>query len=75
MKIFNQDKESDYVFKQPKIKLDFLEHLQTQGINSKDCSLEEIIDFWMEIVNQIDENGLKKGTWFKTPKLKNSIAK
>ncbi|MCJ7447717.1 MAG: hypothetical protein MUO72_08490 [Bacteroidales bacterium] len=49
--------------------------MQTQGVNSKDCSLEEIIDFWMGIVNQIDGNGLKKGTWFKSPELKNSIAK
>ncbi len=75
VKIFDQDRESSYVFKQPVIRLDFIEHMQTQGVNSKDCILEEIIDYWMEIVNQIDETGLKKGTWFNTPELKNSIAK
>jgi hypothetical protein len=65
----------DYVFKQPVISLDFLEHFQAQGINSKDSNLEEIIDYWKKIVNQIDEIGLKKGAWFKSPELKNSIAK
>ena len=75
VKIFNQDKESSYVFKQPIIQLDFLEHMQTQGVNSNDCHLEEIIDYWKEIVNQIDANGLKKGTWFKSPELKNNITK
>ena len=49
MKIFNKEKESESIFKQPKIKLDFLEHFQTQGINSKDCSLKQIIDYWKEI--------------------------
>jgi hypothetical protein len=75
VKIFNQDKESDYAIKQPVIQLDFLEHLQTQVINSIDCSLEKIIDFWKRVVNQIDENGLNKGIRFKTPELKNNFTK
>jgi hypothetical protein len=74
VKIFKQDKESNYVFKQPKVHLDFLEHSQTQGINSIDCGLEEIIASWKEIEIQIGEKGLQKGTWFKTPELKNTIA-
>ena len=73
VKIFNQDKESSYVFKQPIIRLDFLEHMQTQGVNSKDCHLQEIIYYWKEIENQIEANDLKKGTWFKSPELKNNI--
>ena len=75
VKIFDQDREINYVFKQPVIRLDFLEHMQTQGVNSKVCSLKVIIDYWMEIADQIDKTGLKRGTWFKTPELKKSIAK
>jgi hypothetical protein len=69
-RIYNAETESAYVFKQPKIELDFIEPLQTQGINSRVCSLSETILYWEKIVQQIDNYKLLKGTWFKTPELK-----
>lgn len=75
VKIYNQERESSYVFKQPAIHLDFIENMQTQGINSKTCYLNEITGYWEKIAEQIEEFGLKKGTWFKTPELVNSSTK
>jgi hypothetical protein len=69
-RIINAERESAYIFKQPKIDLDFIEPLQTQGINSMDCSLSEILLYWNRIVQQVDDFKLLKGTYFKTPELK-----
>lgn len=56
-------------FRQPIIKLDFIKGGQTMGVNSKNCSTDEISEYWNSIVEQIEEAGLKKGTFFKTPEL------
>jgi hypothetical protein len=69
-KIFDSERESVYVFKQPRIELDFIEPLQTQGVNSKECNLSEIILYWNKVIQQVDIHKLLKGTWFKTPELK-----
>ena len=60
-KIFNEEKEFDYIFKQPIIDLDFLTPQQTQAINTKDCSLEEIVGYWKKIKLQIENKELMIG--------------
>jgi hypothetical protein len=62
--------KQNFIFRQPPITLDFIKGNQTQGINSKDCSIEEIIKYWNDIVNQIEKKNLRKGTYFKTPELR-----
>jgi hypothetical protein len=66
-KIYNHQ---NYIFRQPIINLDFINGNQTQGVCSKDCSLEEIVNYWKEIVNQIENRNLKKATFFKTPEIR-----
>lgn len=60
----------NYIFRQPIINLDFINGNQNQGVNSKDCSEEEIIKYWNDIVNQIENKNMKKATFFKTPDIK-----
>lgn len=72
-KKYNSEKESDYIFKQPIIDLDFISGNQTQGLNAcngRDFSKNEIVNYWNKIVEQIEEVGLLRGTNFKTPELK-----
>jgi hypothetical protein len=66
-KVYN---EQNFIFRQPAITLDFINDEQRQGINSKDCSLKEIVSYWNEITNQIQNKNLKQGTYFKTPELR-----
>lgn len=66
-KLYNQ---RNFTFRQPPIKLDFIKGNQKQGVNSKECTTDEIIKYWNDIVNQIKRNELIKGTYFKTPELK-----
>lgn len=66
-KQFDSEKQSNYIFRQPILNLDFIKGKQTQGINSKDCTESEIEDYWKEIARQVEECGLEKGTFFKTP--------
>lgn len=66
-KVYNQQ---NFIFRQPPINLDFIHGSQKQGINSKDCSLVEITNYWNDIVNQIENKKLCKGTYFKTPELR-----
>jgi hypothetical protein len=63
-------KQQNFIFRQPHITLDFINGNQTQGIKSKDCSIEEIVNYWNDIVNQIENQNLRKGTYFKTPELR-----
>ena len=72
-KKYNVEKESDYIFKQPFLDLDFISSNQTQGLNAcngRNFSKGEIINYWNEIVEQIEKVGLLRGTKFKTPELK-----
>lgn len=72
-KIYNSDKESNFIFKQPIIDLDIISDNQTQGINAcngRDFTQDEIIDYWHKIESQIKNANLLKGTFFETPKLK-----
>lgn len=66
-KIYNQQ---SFIFRQPEIKLDFINGNQTQGINSKECNEIEIVNYWNDIVNQITNKNLIKGTYFNTPELR-----
>lgn len=63
------NKESKYIFKQPELDLDFLIPTQTQSINTKECSLNEIVDYWHLISEQISGKNLHKGVQFKSPML------
>lgn len=68
-KNYNQEKESSYVFKQPKIDLDVINHNKSQGVKSTACSLDEITHYWNEISLQIENQNLLKGVHFNSPKL------
>lgn len=72
-KIYNSDKELDYIFKQPIIYLDIISENQTQGINAcngREFSEFEIVNYWNKIVDQVDQAKLLKGVYFKNPELK-----
>jgi len=60
----------NYIFRQPAITLDFINGNQTQGINSKDCNENEIVNYWNDIAHQIQNKNLRQGTYFKTPELR-----
>ncbi|MEC8968466.1 MAG: hypothetical protein VX756_04900 [Bacteroidota bacterium] len=71
-KKFNSEKETDFVFKQPAIELDFIVNNQTQGLNAcngKDFTIQEIIEYWNKISEIITSAGLLHGVYFKTPPL------
>jgi hypothetical protein len=68
-KVYEPEKWMNSLFIQPEIDLDFIKHKQTQGINSKECTIDEIISYWKEIDQQIDKKKLIKGTYFKNPPL------
>lgn len=65
-KVYNPN---NFIFRQPVITLDFIKGNQTQGVNSKDCSVEEIVNYWKDIANQIQDKNLRLGTYFNTPEL------
>ena len=67
-KIYN-NQESKFIFKQPELNLDFINPTQTQSINSKKCSLDEIVDYWHLISEQISDKNLYKGVRFNSPEL------
>lgn len=69
-KLFDRDNIKDTLFTQPEIKLDFIQPVQTMGINSKECTLTEIKTYWNEISNQVENYDLLKGTSFKTPPMR-----
>lgn len=72
-KKYNAEKESNFIFKQPIIDLDFITGSQTQGLNAcngRNFSKKEIIDYWEKITEQVDKFGLLRGVNFKTPELK-----
>lgn len=71
-KTYNKAQSLNSTFIQPEIKLDFIQGAQTRGINSKECSIEEINAYWNEIVKQVEAQNLLKGTFFKTPKMRKS---
>ena len=69
-KKYYANKESDYIFKQPIIDLDFISGSQTQGINAcndRNFTKEEIVNYWIAISEQIENFGSLKGVNFKTP--------
>lgn len=68
-RLYNQP---NYAFRQPIINLDFINGNQTQGIKSKDCSVEEIVFYWNEIVKQIENKNLKRAVYFKNPEIKSN---
>lgn len=71
-KKYVKNNESEYIFKQPRIDLDFISHGQTQGINAagtREFSKEEIVEYWEEIDRQLSEAGLIKGVSFVEPNL------
>lgn len=70
IKLYDKDNIKNSVFRQPEIELDFIQHAQTMGINSKDCTREEIQEYWNEISKQIENQNLLRGTKFKTPFMK-----
>ena len=69
-KLYDKDNIRNSVFGQPEIKLDFIQSAQTMGINSKECTIEEIQEYWNEIAKQIENQNLLKGTKFKTPPMR-----
>ena len=67
-KIYNPYNESDYIFKQPEINLDIINHKLSKGINSsnnRNFSIKEILYYWNKIVKQVEVLGLFKGIEFK----------
>jgi hypothetical protein len=73
-KIYKPNHENEYIFKQPKLILDFISHDQTHGLNSnpgRDCTKKEIVEYWNIIWQQLEESKFLRGTWFKTPELRN----
>jgi hypothetical protein len=66
-KIYDAEKLSKSIFRQPQISLDFIKLKQTQGINTKECTQEEIKSYWVEIAMQIDNKLLQQGIFFNTP--------
>lgn len=69
-KIYDKEKMRESTFRQPQINLDFIQHEQSQGINPKKCTLEEIKSYWNQISQQIDQKNLLQGIHFNNPPLK-----
>lgn len=69
-KLYDKENIKNSVFTQPAIDLDFIQPQQTMGINSKECTITEIKDYWNDITSQIQKKDLLKGTAFKTPPIK-----
>jgi hypothetical protein len=69
-KLYNPNNDASYVFKQPIINLDIINHKLLQGINSNNnhnYTIKEIVHYWNEIVNQIERFGLFRGIYFENP--------
>lgn len=72
-KVYSHDNPFKYTFRQPILNLDFIEHQQTQGVNSKDCSQTDIVNYWNKIVTQVENQNLLKGVSFVNPPLSNKL--
>jgi hypothetical protein len=66
-KIYTPNSEHAYIFKQPEINLDIINHKLTKGINSsnnRNFTRKEIAHYWNEIAKQIEELSLLRGVEF-----------
>jgi hypothetical protein len=57
-KIYDEKRISSSLFELPALDLDFFNKDQVRGINTKDCSLSEISDYWEMITLQIRSKSL-----------------